>query len=287
MGIESNSFGDVLIAGTVTFGVFGVLAAAIFFYMSSFSYEKAKDDTVKERTHKNRRFAQRLMAMFGAAALGVLAAGYLFVLFKIGTLVRSDGQTVNWTYFAFASAAWFLLGLLHSIFFRLDGYSRRVTLGVLFLLPALLLALAPLSPHLDKRNVCFGFAVALQAVSLFFIFWFEGVAGPLKRLYGWIVAAGVLIAFILYDTFFYIGYLNETASAVVLSSRWNAQVAFLIADFLAFVVSAALAFWLYRPKREDEAAAAIAVLPSASAGLAVGPTGAGAYASVNGVELQL
>lgn len=284
MGIENNSYGDVLIAGTVTFGVFGLIGAALFFYMSSFNYEHESDDTPKERKHKNRRFAQRLMAMFGASALGVLAMGYLFVLFKIGTLVRSDGQTVNWSYFAFAAAAWFLLGLLHSVFFRLEGYSRRVALAVLFALSPLLLALAPLSPHDDKRDVCFGFAVAFQALSLFFIFWFEGIAGPLKRWYGWVAAAGVVLAFLLYDIFFYIGYLNEVSSAVLLTSRWNAQVAFLIADFLAFVVSAVAALWLYRPKRDGDEAA---VLPTAAAALAVGPGGAAGYASVNGVELAL
>lgn len=253
MAVESGSFGAVLITGTAFFGVLGLLAAALYIYMSSFSYELAAGDSEKDAVHKKRRFAQRMMALFGSSALLVVAFGYLFVLFKVGTFVRSDGYTVNWTYFSFLALAWMLLGLLHGYFFRLDGYSRRVSLGAMWAIAMVLLAVAPVTPHDSKRDLCFAVSVVLQALSLLYVFWFEGMHGPLKHLYGWLAAGPVLVAFVLYDTFWFIGYLNETSFGVVLTSRWKAHLAFLCADLCAFVLSSAAAFFLYRPLRARSA----------------------------------
>lgn len=277
---EHNSYGNVLIAGTCLFGVVAFLGLGLFLFLSTINYEPVAGDDPRVAKRKERRVQQRLMVMFGTAANGILAAGYLFVLFKIGTLTRSDSYVINWSYFAFAAGAWFMLGLLHSVFFRLEGYARRVALAVLFALPPLLLALGPLSPSESKRDVCYGFAVALQFVSVAYIAWFEGVSGPLKRAYGIIPAGLVLVAFLLYDVFWFIGFLNEDNSAVVLTSRWNAQIAFLFADLLAMIGSAAAAIMLYRPLRLG------AAMPTVEAGFAAGPDGTALYADVDGASMK-
>jgi hypothetical protein len=249
MSTESGSFGDVLITGTVVYGVAAALAAVLYVYMSMFDYEEKASDDVKTTNLKKRRFIQRMMSFFGALALGAMGLGYLFVLFKIGTVVRSDGVTVNWSYFAFAAVAWSLLGTLHGYFFNLDGYSRRMALGGLWAAAMVLLAVGPLSPHGVKRDVCYGVSVALQAVSIAYLFWFQGKPRALLRIYGWIPAAFVLLAFLLYDVFWFIGYLNLNSSAVELTSRWKAHLAFFFADLCAFVISAVAAFMLYKPER--------------------------------------
>jgi len=285
MKVENGSFGGVLIAGTVVFGVVGVLAAILYLYMSAFNYEVQPSDSEKEAVHKKRRFAQRMIALFGSAAAGVVALGYLFVLFIVGTFVRSDGYTVNWTYFSFLALAAGLVGLLHGYFFRLDGYSRRVTLGGMWAVAMVLLAVAPVTPHGSKRDLCFGVSVALQGLSLLYVFWFEGVHGPLKHLYGWLAAGPVVVAFALYDIFWFIGYLNEASSAVVFTSRWKVHLAFFFADLCMYVVSPVVAFLLYRPLRatHDDAIE----LPTMDAGVSLGSTGAGAYANLQGFSSTL
>lgn len=268
-----TSYGIVLVVGTAIFGVVALLATALYVYASLFNFEPAAGDSDKAKSRKLRYFGQRLMVMFGAAAAAALAIFYLFALFEIGTFVRKDGYIVNWTYFVGVALAAFCFGLLFAVFIRLEGYSRRVCLGVLLAVPFILFAVAPVTPSYDKRSVLFGIAIVFEAVAFLFAIWFSGKYSPFIRMYGLIPAGLAFIAFVLYDTFFFIGFLNEKSSAVVLNSRWEAQVGFLIADFLMFILAPIACVVLYRNKR------AVLMGGGVEAGVAVGPAGAGVYAA--------
>jgi len=270
-----TTYGVVLAVGTGIFGVVAILAAMLYVYASMFNFEPADGDTPKAKSRKLRYLGQRLMVLFALGSAIALAIAYLLALFVIGTFARKDGYTVNWTYFVGVSIAAFVFGLLYAVFNRIEGYARRVCLGVLFAVPFLFFALAPITPSADKRNVLFGLAIVFEFFVFVFAVWFSGKYSPFIRLYGLIPAGLIFVAFVLYDTFFYIGFLNEASKAVVLDSRWQSQVPFFIADVLLFILTPLACIVLYRNKR-----ATLLSGGGVEAGVAVGAAGAGVYAAV-------
>ena len=256
--IYGGEMGAVMITGASVFGL--LCAAAIGYAVWMFSFDEriqANDDEAK-RCRKNIAVARRNMGALIAAGLVPVFLAYLFTLFRVGNATRDDGVTVNYGYFAFISIAWFFLALLHSIYFWFEGNVLRILLGALWTGSMVMLAVGPLfHPHV-KRELVFALAVVIQALSLLYIFWFEGVNGPLKRSRGWVAAAGVIAAFVLYDTFWFIGYLNETSSAVIVHTPWKSHLPFFFADICAFVVSVGLAMWLHRPKKMQPTVSATA-----------------------------
>jgi hypothetical protein len=254
MTTETGSLLDIYAIGAAWFGFFALAAFGYFVWLSSHSAVKRPEDTPAERCTKKRQIARRSISLLAAGAHLIMFGGYLFPLYEIGTFTRSDGARINWSYFAFNAAGWLLLGFAFSLYFWLRGNLLRVGFGAMIAAGFVLFAVAPLTPTAQKRDVCFGIAVALQGIAVAYAIWFGGRGGPLMRYRGWAVAVLLLIAFVLYDTFWYIGFLNEFRGAVQLTARWQSWAGFFPADALAYTFAIAAAGWMHRPKKSCKSA---------------------------------
>lgn len=268
MSVYGAEMGAVLITGVVVYGVSFLASLVVTLWWNSMDQRIQEGDNSATQCMKKIAVARRVMLGLASAALLFVTLAYLLTLFRVGNATRDDGITVNYGYFAVLSVAWFLLALVHSVYFWFEGNVNRLVLGLIWAAAFAMLAVAPLfHPHV-KRELVFGLSVALQGGSLLVILWAEGINGPLMRWRGWLAAFFVVAAFVLYDTFWFIGYLNEGSRSVIVHTPWKSQLPFLFADASAFIGSVLVALWFYKPKRYEPVVAVRTVeadMPSAYA----------------------
>ena len=250
--VEGNTLGVVLIIETIVWGLLMAAGGVIYVWLASKDERPRASDDRAAVCAKKVRVTRRQMMLYAAIAFAAMFLAALFTLFKIGTHVRPDDAiSVNWTYLTLTAAAWVSLALLHGLYFWFPWFGQTAALAAIWGGIFLLLATAPLSTSNDKRDVLFGLAVGLQGLSLIYIIWFSGRWGPMWRWRGWATAAPVIVAFLLFDIFWYIGYLNAQRGATALGAPWETHLPFFIANLCALVVSAAVAAWTYKAKKSD------------------------------------
>lgn len=252
MSTEGGSLGAVLITETVVWGVLGAIGVVGYLWASSKDERPKPTDDRAAVCAKKVRITRRNMLLYATIGFWAVFVGALLSLFKIGTTERPDDVLiVNWTYLVLTAIAWAALAILHGLYFWFPWFGQTAALAVLWGASFVLLAVGPLSTSNTKRDVCFGLAVALQGLSVVHVLWFQGRMGPLFRLRGWLTVIWVLLAFALFDIFWYIGYLNADRGATQLTSPWKTHLPFFLANVVGLVVSAAVAAWTYKAKSSD------------------------------------
>jgi hypothetical protein len=276
--MEGGSLMALAITGAALFGVDALAGLALLLWMAYTHYaRKMRGDAPPVACSKRRWRHRRTMAGFTAVAAGAMMFGYLCLQFRAGTYTR-DGLFNNWSYFACDAVAFFFLGLVLAVYFWVPDFLFRLIFAIGMALMGVVLCVASLSSVYAKRMLFFAFAPVLQVAAIAYLVWTGGPRGPIMRMRGWLVAAPIAVAFILYDVFWFLGYMNEPASIVQLNHRWQAHAGFLAADVL-MAGAAVLAIWLHAPRAKttgDDDTEMAAMLPAAgvslggSAGIQVG-----------------
>lgn len=253
MAVESGSLFIVLLVELIFWGVLLLVGGVYYLWTSSQDERPKTSDARKTICAKKVRILRRDMSLYSTIAYFSMFVAALLVMFEIGTTTRPNGgtETVNWSYLALTAFAWAALGFLHAYYFWFPYFGQTLALALMWWGSFALLAVGPLWNAGQSRDIFFGLAVALQGISLGFIVWFQGRCGPMWRWRGWATAAGVILAVILIDIFWYIGYLNANRSVTAVDHRWVSHMVFFIANALALVVSAAVAAWTYKAKKAD------------------------------------
>jgi len=249
---ETGSIGAVWITAASVWGFIAAMVTAYYLWAMSFD-ERAKAGESEEAVGaKKVRIVRRQMALYAASSAWIMFFVTLMCEFEIGTLTRSgDVVTINWTYFSLSAAAWAVAAWLHAIYFRFTHAGQNAVLSAMWAVAMVVLGVAPLTTGNTKRDLLYGISVALQGVSVLFIFWFQGRKGPLFRWRGWSTLVWVIVAFVIIDVFWYIGYENAQRKATQLDARWKSQLPFFLGNLCGLVVAASMAAWTYKAKSGD------------------------------------
>lgn len=268
MAVEGGSLGAVLITEMIFWGVMFLIALIYTVWKFMQDERPAVTDSREAICAKKVRIVRRDMSLYSTLAYVLMFVAALMTYYEIGTTARPNGvQVVNWTYLAITAFAWAALGFLHALYFWFPFFGHTLALALAWWGSFALLAVGPLWVDSTSRDVFFGLAVALQGVSVGLVAFFSGYMGPLWRWRGWVTVVWVLLAFAVFDIFWYIGYQNAQTSATELNSRWKSQLPFFLANVSGLVISAAAAAWTYKAKRAD-IDATIAEMNSDAAGAA-------------------
>ena len=250
---ETGNLLTVLIVHTVTFFCCGIGSAALFLYFWTqipkhyhSLQEAAADVTIRVRK-----------AMFMCKAVGclVLSGVVLAMIFRIGTVHRSGDPTrlVNYSYFAIGeSVAFATMAMIMTMYYWYDSTSNAAILIVLSALWPVLFGVGALPTHSTQRVVLFSFALVVQVGVMVFNFF---AARPsfswYMKLHGLVPQGILLVAYVLYDVFWYIGYNNAPQKEGPHENRrWVGQLVFLLAAFVAHMVLPAYQLWFYEAPKD-------------------------------------
>lgn len=260
--VENGDYGTVVLVGLIISAVAGALAWLLHAWLTKFDISKQQwlhptlrtpvEEPEQARCERKILVKRRsITAVMGAAAF-VLAITYLLVLFKLGKKPR-DGIEINWLYFAGLAITYALVGVVAAMYYWIKDGLHVIACSGFLAIAMICLSTGQLPGSHDQRWVLFGISVVLQAVFVLFITRWPDWKGPMWTLRGWFAAAPMLVAFILYDTFWAIGYPNApNGQSTVYNQRWIPQTSFLVADFLGVIAFGIVVYIFYRPRFRSE-----------------------------------
>lgn len=245
---ETGNLLTVLIVQTVTFFCCGLGSAALFLYFWTqipkhyhTRQEAAADATIRVR---------KLMFLCKSVGCFILSGVALCMIFRIGTVHRSGDPTrlVNWSYFAIGeSVAFATMAMVMAMYYWYDSTTNAAILVALSAFWPVLFGVGALPTHSTQRVVLFSLALVIQVGVMVFNF---VAARPsfawYMKLQGLVPQAILVVAYVLYDVFWYIGYDNAPQkNGPHENRRWVAQLVFLLAAFVAHMVLPAYQLWMY------------------------------------------
>jgi hypothetical protein len=251
---EDHSMLDVLIASSVTHGTIGMLGVGLWLYMWTQLKKVMSSDSKEQACAKIAYRHQRQMAGLAGLANLLIAVVLAAMIMKMGTQRReADNHKVNWSYFAIAEAGAFaLLAIAASIFYWFASALNAILLGGMWAIWCVLFGVASLNSGFNARLMLFIISVCIQCGSIAFL-WFAShtTEGMLTVLRG-ILPAGVLaLCLVVYDTVWYVGYLNRPHPRLDINTRWEVQLALFITAAVAHVVVPLIWGYFYEPKKAD------------------------------------
>jgi hypothetical protein len=253
---ETGNLEVIFLIGSIFFGVLGVLSTAVWAWLYNLNSDILANDDTKTRNTKLKRIARKYIAGYAAIANFTLCVAYVFLLAKVGTYHREcDDIRVNWSFFAFNVVTFVAVGMTYTVFFWLEGIVHRTVFSSMLALSMGFLSLAVTSCEGSKRNASYSMAIVFQGLAVVFLAVCTRWGGPLMRRKGWLMpwatAFAGLAGLALLDTFWYIGFENQSAKEVLLPSPWKSYAPFLAGVFLVVAVSQGLAFYFYTIRKAN------------------------------------
>lgn len=265
---EGNLF-IVLIVACIVTGVIGMVFQALWFWIWFMLTPITGADDKSMVCAKLARRYRRQMCGLGAIACISLALVLAAMIVRLGTVHRSgDNRKVNFSYFAIGEAIAFVaLGLSAGVFYWIQSTLNRWILAGMWLAWCVAFGLGALPTDENQRQFFFFFGIAFQVMSLVFM-WIasNGFRGLMSVLKGIIPLGMLLMCLVVYDIYWYIGYLNNHQVGLHDRTRWHAHLAWFMASLVAHVVVPAWWIWFYAAKSEEvnmemNYAASVAIVP--------------------------
>lgn len=245
---ETGLLLTVLIVSTVVHGAAAIIASIIYVWLWLLLAPISPNDSDETACAKiARRYRHHMsgMAALGCLAL-CLASGGMIV--HLGTVHRDgDGRKTNWSYFGVGESVAFLaLGGIFGVFFWFSSVLQSVILAGMWAIAMILLGAGAVYSESHQRLFCFIASVIFQGASGLFLFCAgQGLGGMLRSGRGLVAVAKVVVALVLLDVFWYIGYLNAPQAGVRLHDRWISHLVFFIASVVAHICLPLWTGWFY------------------------------------------
>lgn len=245
---EHGTNRGVLIAGAVGFTSVGLMGIIAYFLLEVFaSVALAVSDSLTKRIDKYLNQGRRQILIGGA--LGCFAKGLMYILqiYLIGRFERGLSLTIiSYGYWVGAVVASLGVSWAFTVMYRFKAGPSSSILMFFMAASFAMYALAGLPEAAYQRRALGAVAILFQAAAVIDLYFgSEQPHTPFMEWGSWPTTIAIVIAFLHYTIFFWVGQYMMPSSSATLHSRWGTQLGLMAGDFMLHIVAVVFAIVFY------------------------------------------